>query len=60
MKETEIKEKSITNQIIDDFINSLKEIEEFDDKIIDNLSILATKKQLSSENSVEETINSNK
>ena len=60
MEETEIKEKSITNQIIDDFVNSLKEVEEFNEKIIDNLAILATKKQLSSENSVEEIINSNK
>ena len=60
MEETEIKEKSITNQIIDDFINSLKEVDEFNEKIINSLAILATKKQLSSENSVEETINSNK
>jgi hypothetical protein len=60
MEEIELKEKSLTNQIIEDFINSLKEVEEFDEKMIEDLNNVATKKHLSSENSVEDVINPNK
>lgn len=57
MEKSESNNKSVTMQIVDEFINSLTENEEFDEVMLEELSALAMKKQLSNENSIEKIIN---
>ena len=56
MSNTKITEKSIPKQIIDDFIDSLRGLDAFDEKIISDLTSLAEKNQLISETKVDEII----
>ena len=58
MEELEIKEQSITEKIVEDFILSLNGIEGFNEKMIHDLQVLAAQNHLSSENAVEEIVKS--
>ena len=49
--------KSVTAQIVDEFIKSLEGIEEFDKAMVEELTGLANKKQLSNETALEKIIN---
>jgi len=48
--------KSIAEKILDDFYETLKKKEEFDESMIDRLSILGKTNKLSNQKSVEELI----
>jgi hypothetical protein len=49
--------KSLTDQILEEMFNSIRNREEFDDKIIDDLMHLATQKQLTNYEKIIESIN---
>lgn len=57
MNTQETNNKSVTMQIIEEFIKSLDEIEEFDKTMVEELTGLAKKKQLSNESALEKIIN---
>lgn len=57
MNTQETNNKSVTMQIVEEFIKSLDGIDEFDKAIVEELSTLANKKQLSNENALEKIIN---
>ncbi len=57
MNTQETYNKSVTTQIVEEFIKSLYSLEEFDEIIVEKLTELAQKKQLSSESSLEKIIN---
>lgn len=57
MNTPETNNKSVTTQIVEEFIKSLDGIEEFDETIVEKLTELAQKKQLSSESALEKIIN---
>lgn len=57
MNTQESNNKSVTMQIVDEFIKSLDGIEEFDKAMVEELTGLANKKQLSSESALEKIIN---
>lgn len=57
MNTQETNNKSVTTQIVEEFIKSLNGIEEFDEIIIKKLTELAQKKQLSNESALEKIIN---
>jgi len=50
------KNKSIPEKILDDFYETLKEKDEFDESMIDRLKILGKTDKLSNQKSVEELI----
>jgi hypothetical protein len=57
MNTQETNNKSVTTQIVEEFIKSLDGIEEFDKALVEELTGLAKKKQLSNESALEKIIN---
>lgn len=57
MNTQETSNKSVTIQIVEEFIKSLDGIEVFDKAIVEELTGLANKKQLSNESALEKIIN---